>query len=87
MDVKLTADLGSTRVSLRQVANLKVGDIIPLDIPENINAHIDGVNILECKYGIQGGRYALRVEQFIHPEDTEINLIASKLGVKGEDHD
>lgn len=86
VDVRLTADLATTKVSLRDIAQLKVGDIIPLEVPETIEAHIDGVKILECKYGVQGGRYALRVEKFIHPEDTEINLIAAKLGVKGEQH-
>ena len=86
VDVRLTADLATAKVSLRDIAQLKVGDIIPLEVPESIEAHIDGVKILECKYGVQGGRYALRVEKFIHPEDTEINLIAAKLGVKGEQH-
>ena len=68
--------------------NFKVGDIVPLEIPEDIEAHVDGVKVLECKYGIQGGHYALKVERFVRPEDTEINPMAAKLGVQGEaNHD
>lgn len=81
VDIKLVAKLATATVSLRDIANFKVGDIIPLEIPETITAHVDGVNVLEAKYGIQGGRYALKVERIIPPEDTEINLIATKLGV------
>ncbi|MDP5240780.1 flagellar motor switch protein FliM [Uliginosibacterium sp. 31-16] len=84
VDVDLVANLGTTKISLRDIVNFKVGDVIPLDIPENIEANVDGVKILECKYGIQSAHYALRVEKFIRPEDTEINLIATKLGGQGE---
>lgn len=84
--IRLTARLANAQLTLREIADLKVGDIIPLDIPENIEAHVDGVKVLECKYGVQGGHYALKVERFIGPEDTEINLIASKLGVQGENN-
>jgi flagellar motor switch protein FliM len=87
VDIDLIATLGTAKLSLRDVANFKVGDIIPLNIQENIEAHVDSVKVLECKYGIQGGHYALKVENFVRPEDTEINLIAAKLGVQGEsDH-
>jgi flagellar motor switch protein FliM len=84
VDIDLVATLGTTKLSLRDVANFKVGDIIPLDVPEDIEANVDGVTVLECKYGVQGGHYALKVERFVRPEDTEINLIAAKLGVQGE---
>lgn len=83
VDVNLVATLGSAKISLRDIVNFKVGDIIPLDVPENIEAHVDGVKVLECKYGTQAHHYALKVERFIRPEDTEINLIAAKLGVQG----
>jgi flagellar motor switch protein FliM len=82
VDVEIVAKLAETSVTLREVANFKVGDVIPLDISELIQAHVDGVGVLEGKYGTQNGNYALRVERFIRPEDTEINLIATKLGVE-----
>jgi flagellar motor switch protein FliM len=80
VDIKLTARLATATVSLRDVVNFKVGDVIPLDVAENVQATVDGVGVLECQYGIQGGHYALKVDRFIPPEDTEINLIAAKLG-------
>ena len=80
VDIELTANLATATLTLRELANLKPGDIVPLEVPEFIRANVDGVGVLESKYGVQNGRYALKVERFIKPEDTEINLIASKLG-------
>lgn len=81
VDINLTAELATATVSLRDIVNFKIGDVIPLDVPESIQATVDGVGVLECKYGVQGGHYALRVDRFIAPEDKEINLVAAKLGV------
>lgn len=83
LDVELVADLGTAALSLREVASFKVGDVIALEIPETIQASVDEVAVLECTYGTQRGRYALRVERFIHPDDSEFNRIADKLGVQG----
>ncbi|MFT4174278.1 MAG: flagellar motor switch protein FliM [Rhodocyclaceae bacterium] len=82
VDVEIVAKLAETSVTLREVASFKVGDVIPLEISDLIQAHVDGVGVLEGRYGTQNGNYALRVERFIRPEDTEINLIATKLGVE-----
>lgn len=63
-EVNLVSMLGSSTVSLRQILNMKVGDVIPIQIPERVSGAVDGVPVVECQYGIQNGRYALRVERF-----------------------
>jgi flagellar motor switch protein FliM len=50
---------------------MKVGDVIPLDIGETIVAEVDHVPVMECRYGLQHGQYALKVERFIAPDRTE----------------
>ena len=64
-EVELVADLGSTQVNLRDLVNMKVGDIVPLDIPEIIEAKVDGVPVMECAYGKLNGQYTLRVERLL----------------------
>jgi flagellar motor switch protein FliM len=44
---------------------MKVGDIIPLDIPDKVVALVDDVPLMECRYGQQGGQYALKVDRFM----------------------
>jgi flagellar motor switch protein FliM len=41
---------------------MKVGDIIPLNIPEMIAPTVDGVPVMDCTYGVLNGQYALKVE-------------------------
>lgn len=66
-EVEIVAKLGEGRISLRQILELKAGDVIPLGIPERIQALVDNVPLIECTYGQLNGQYALKVERFIAP--------------------
>ncbi len=65
-EVELVSTLGSSTISLRQILNMKAGDVIPLQIPQRISGAVDGVPVVECQYGIQNGRYALRIDRFLN---------------------
>jgi flagellar motor switch protein FliM len=65
-EVELVANLGAARLTLNQVSGLKVGDVIPLDIPAELTAEVDGVPVMECNYGVFNGQYALRVLRMIN---------------------
>ena len=65
-EVELVAELGTARSTLGALLQLKVGDMIPLAIPPSLEAKVDGVPLMECSYGKQNGRYALRVERLIY---------------------
>ena len=73
-EVEITAQLATTTVTLGQILNMKAGDIIPLNIPEQIVGTVDEVPLMECRYGQQGGQYALKIERFIAPEGQETAL-------------
>ena len=70
-EVEIVADLGTTKISLRDIVDMKVGDIIPLDIPQTIEAKVDGVPVMECAYGKFNGQYTLRVEKLLSNSSTE----------------
>ena len=61
-------------MTLCQILKMKVGDIIAIDIPEKFVALGDNVPLMECRYGQQGGQYALKVEHFIASENQESPL-------------
>ncbi len=65
-EVDLVAGLGEASVTLREVMEMKVGDIIPLQIPGTVTAEISGVPVLECQYGERNGQYAVKVKRFIN---------------------
>lgn len=68
--VELRASLGETRITLRQILQMKTGDVIPIGISETIHAAVDNVPVMECRYGVQNGQYALRIERFLAQDDT-----------------
>ena len=68
-EVELVATLGHGRVSFDDILNMKVGDIIPLTVPEQIQATVDGVPVMDCTYGILNGQYALKVEKLLANAD------------------
>lgn len=70
-EVELVADLGTARVSLRDIVNLKAGDVIPLTIPPTVEAKVDGVPVMECAYGKFNGQYTLRVEKLLSPASSD----------------
>ena len=71
-EVEIVADIGTTKVTLGDILNMKEGDIIPLSIPDIISAKVDGTPVMECKYGVFNGQYALRVEKLISSSVNEI---------------
>lgn len=73
-EVEIAARLATTTVTLGQILKMKTGDIIPINIPEKIIANVDEIPLMECRYGQQGGQYALKIERFITPESEEAAL-------------
>lgn len=70
-EIEIVADLAQAKMQLGDVLNMKVGDVIPLNIAEAIEAHVDGVPVMLCKYGMFNGQYALRVEKLLRSNSTE----------------
>lgn len=70
-EVEIIADLAKTRMGLGDVMQMKVGDVIPLSLSETVEAKVDGVPVMECKYGLFNGQYALRVEKLLQANSNE----------------
>lgn len=64
-EVELVATLGRTAVTFNQILKMKAGDVIGFEIPEAITAAVDGVPVMECRYGLFNGQYALKVEKML----------------------
>jgi flagellar motor switch protein FliM len=64
-EVEIVADLGTAKMTLGEILNLKAGDVIPLTVPEMVQGKVDGVPVMECTYGKFNNQYALRVEKLL----------------------
>jgi flagellar motor switch protein FliM len=68
-EVELMAPLGGTQITLGDVAKLKVGDIVPISIEEFVKVRVDGIPLMDCRYGINNGQYALKLEKFLAQDE------------------
>lgn len=70
-EVEIVADLAKAKIQLGEILNLKAGDVIPINLNELVEANVDGVPVMECKYGVFNGQYALRVEKLLRSNSSE----------------
>ena len=70
-EVEMVAPLGHATVTLRDILNMKVGDVLPITLGDTVTAAVDGVPVIECRYGKQNGQVALRVERFLAEKQAE----------------
>ncbi len=64
-NIELVATLGHAEVTLDQVLKMRSGDIIPLEVGESITAAVNGIPMMECKYGSFNNQYALMVDKML----------------------
>jgi flagellar motor switch protein FliM len=56
-------------VTLRQIVDLKVGDVISLEVPDAVIAQVDGVPLFQCQYGQKNGQLALKVDRILQGQE------------------
>lgn len=72
--VEISSSLAQTSISLRELNNLKVGDVIPLDLPDVVTGDVEGIPVFRGQYGLSRGSRAIKVTEMIR-HDTETNAI------------
>ncbi|NYT79024.1 flagellar motor switch protein FliM [Alcaligenaceae bacterium] len=71
-DIELVAEFTHIQSSIAHLMTLKANDILPIEIPSTITAHVGGVPVMECTYGTSNGRYALCVKRMLVNAETEL---------------
>jgi len=67
--VSLSCTLAETEISLRDIMEMKPGDVIPLDVPDLVTMNAEGVPVFRGKYGVSRGSMAVKiVEQITFPK-------------------
>lgn len=64
-EVELVAVLGQAKLTVEDLMKIRIGDIIPLQVEDNIQATVNDVPVMECKYGIFNDQYSIKVEQML----------------------
>ncbi len=67
-EVSLSCSLAETELNLREVVDMKAGDVIPIELPNLVTVSAEGVPVFRGKYGLSRGSMAVKiVEQVKFP--------------------
>lgn len=83
MDVKVGLDVNIVEheLTLRDIMNMKAGDIIPIELPEHIMMRIEDLPTYRCKLGKSRDHLALKISEKISRPETvksELQLVTRK---------
>lgn len=91
-DVSLITQFLEIPVRLPQVISLKVGDVLPVNLPKTVTATVSGLPVLECEYGSVNNHRALRVRKVLEnhavPSPSNMdNIAVNQAAAFEEDND
>ena len=64
-EVELAAELANAEITVGQLLSLQVGDFIALAIRDIIPVKVEGVPVMECRFGAVNGHTAVRAERMV----------------------
>lgn len=67
IEVDVSSALPSPTMTIRAIVGLAPGDIIPIDLPDEIQLRADHVPIASGRLGISNGKVAIKIAQLLHP--------------------
>ncbi|MBX8534207.1 flagellar motor switch protein FliM [Pseudomonas cichorii] len=82
-EVDLIADFVEMDARVGQVMALKVGDVLPIELPDIVSARVDGVPVMTCEYGSQNGMRALLVKELVDHSLSPASSSSTSRFVKG----
>lgn len=62
-EIELRSTLLEKTIRVRDVLNMKAGDIIPVEIPETVELIVEGIPLFTGKVGISDSNYAIQIDQ------------------------
>ncbi|HLS17381.1 MAG TPA: flagellar motor switch protein FliM [Paenalcaligenes sp.] len=75
-EVELAAEFQTISSTIGELLKLKKGDVLPIERPDEITAHVDGVPILRCGYGTFNGHYAIRVNRILSYQESKLHKVS-----------
>ena len=55
--------LAQKRIDLRQLTRLKVGDILPIELPSSVPVCVEDIPVFTGEFGLSHGRNAVKIVQ------------------------
>jgi flagellar motor switch protein FliM len=63
--VELSSVLAETNISMRDLMNLKAGDVIPIDFPEVVTLRAEDIPVFRGRFGVAQGNHAIKITETV----------------------
>jgi len=80
-EIPLYSTLTEVDLPLRDVLNFKEGDVIPIDLPDEVTLMSEEIPLFRCEYGVSEGMMAVKVDR---PVDKGAATVEATLMLEGE---
>jgi flagellar motor switch protein FliM len=60
-EVELSSTLTETEITLREVLNLKAGDVIPVEMPGSVTLRAENIPVFRGRFGVAQGNCAIKI--------------------------
>jgi len=67
-NVELSSTLAEVQMTVKQLAKLNKGDIIPFDMPEEVEVEAAEVPVFKARLGVSDGNYSLKVSSWLRKQ-------------------
>ena len=60
-EVELSSVLAKRRMSLRELTSLKIGDVLPIEMPKQVPLCVEGIPVFTGEFGVSNDRNAIKI--------------------------
>jgi flagellar motor switch protein FliM len=60
-EVELSSVLAQRRMSLRELTSLKIGDVLPIELPKDVPLCVEGIPVFTGQFGVANERNAIKI--------------------------
>jgi len=68
VEVSVSSVLAQKQIDLRQLTQLKIGDVIPIELSTNVPVCVENIPVLRGEFGALGGKNAVKIMMDDHDE-------------------
>lgn len=67
-NVTLDSFLIEKKMTVKEIMQLKAGDVIPVDMPDTVRLRAQSIPVFEGKIGLSDGNYAIKIVRKVNPD-------------------
>jgi len=66
-EVEVSSAIASRQISLRELSRLKVGDVIPIELPRTVTVRVEQMPLFSGEFGTHNGKNAIKITTVNNP--------------------